>query len=159
LVCSWRRTTDPLFLQIKQARASALDPYAGKSVYQNSGERVVNGQRLMQSASDIFLGWLTSSNGVHYYVRQLRDVKISAIIEDFDAAKLRACGQLCGWALAKAHARSGDAAKISGYMGASEAMDDAIGKFAVKYADQNQRDYRAFVKAVRTDRIKAVVDI
>jgi hypothetical protein len=147
---------DPLFLQIKQARASVLEPYAGKSVYQNSVHRVVSGQRLMQSASDIFLGWLTSSNGVHYYVRQLRDVKISAIIEDFDAAKLRTYGRLCGWALAKAHARSGDAAKISGYMGASEAVDDAIGEFTVEYADQNRRDYRAFIKSIREGRIKAI---
>lgn len=147
---------DPLFLQIKQAKASVLEPYAGKSVYENSGQRVVNGQRLMQSASDIFLGWFASPNGAQYYVRQLRDAKISAIIEGFDADKLRTYGQLCGWALAKAHARSGDSAKISGYMGASAAMDDAICEFAVEYADQNLRDYRTFIKAVRQGRIKVV---
>jgi hypothetical protein len=112
----------------------------------------------MQSASDIFLGWFTSPNGAQYYVRQLRDAKISPIIEDFDANKLRAYGQLCGWALAKAHARSGDSARISGYMGASATMDDAICEFAVEYADQNQRDYRAFVKAVRTGHIKATIE-
>ena len=147
---------DPLFLQIKQAKASVLEPYAGESVYENSGQRVVNGQRLMQSASDIFLGWFESPNGAQYYVRQLRDAKISAIIEDFDGDKLRTYGRLCGWALAKAHARSGDSAKISGYMGASAAMDDAICEFAVEYADQNLRDYRAFVKAVRQGRIEVV---
>jgi uncharacterized protein (DUF2252 family) len=149
---------DPLFLQIKQAKESVLEPYAGASVYANHGQRVVNGQHLMQSASDIFLGWFTSPNGAQYYVRQLRDAKISAIIEDFDANKLRIYGHLCGWALAKAHARSGDCARISGYMGASAAMDDAISEFAVEYADQNQRDYRMFVKAVREGRIKATIE-
>jgi uncharacterized protein (DUF2252 family) len=149
---------DHLFLQIKQAKASVLEPYAGESVYPNHGQRVVNGQRLMQSASDIFLGWFTSPNGAQYYVRQLRDAKISAIIEDFDANKLRTYGQLCGWALAKAHARSGDPAKISGYIGASSTIDDAICEFAVEYADQNQRDYRTFVKAVRAGRLKAIIE-
>jgi uncharacterized protein (DUF2252 family) len=149
---------DPLFLQIKQAKESVLEPYAGPSVYANHGQRVVNGQHLMQSASDIFLGWFTAPNGAQYYVRQLRDAKISAIIEDFDANKLRTYGHLCGWALAKAHARSGDSARISGYMGASAIIDDAICEFSVGYADQNQRDYRAFVKAIRTGRIKATVE-
>jgi uncharacterized protein (DUF2252 family) len=149
---------DPLFLQIKQAKASVLEPYAGNSAYENHGQRVVSGQHLMQSASDIFLGWFTSPNGAQFYVRQLRDAKISAIIEDFDAEKLTTYGELCGWALAKAHARSGDPSKISGYMGASSAMDDAICEFAVEYADQNQRDYRVFVKAVRTGRIKATIE-
>jgi uncharacterized protein (DUF2252 family) len=149
---------DPLFLQIKQAKASVLEPYAGESLYANHGQRVVNGQHLMQSASDIFLGWFTSPNGAQYYVRQLRDAKISAIIEDFDANKLRTYGQLCGWALAKAHARSGDPAKISGYIGANSAIDDAICEFAVEYTDQNQRDYRAFVKAVRAGHVKAMIE-
>jgi uncharacterized protein (DUF2252 family) len=149
---------DPLFLQIKQAKGSVLEPYAGESLYVNHGQRVVQGQRLMQSASDIFLGWLTSPNGNQYYVRQLRDAKISPIIEDFDGNKLRTYGQLCGWALAKAHARSGDPARISGYMGTSGAMDDAISEFAVEYADQNQCDYRTFVKAVRAGRIKAILE-
>ena len=150
---------DPLFLQVKEARASVLEPYAGKSVYPNQGQRVVNGQRLMQSASDIFLGWSTGENGRDVYVRQLRDVKISAIIEDWDVDMLREYGKLCGWALAKAHARSGDAAKIAGYMGASAVFDDAICEFAVEYADQNQRDYRGFIKAVREGRLKAIGDI
>ena len=150
---------DPLFLQVKEARPSVLEPYVGKSAYKNDGQRVVNGQRLMQSASDIFLGWTTGANGNDYYVRQLRDVKVSAIIEDWDAATLREYGKLCAWALAKAHARSGDAAMIAGYLGTSAAFDDAITEFAVEYADQNQRDYRAFIKAVREGRLNAITDL
>jgi hypothetical protein len=112
----------------------------------------------MQSASDIFLGWTRGANGRDVYVRQLRDMKMSAIIEDWDFDVLRAYTRLCAWGLARAHARSGDAAMISGYMGSSETFDDAIGEFAVEYADQNQRDYRAFVRAVREERVKAIVE-
>lgn len=150
---------DPLFLQVKEARASVLEPYAGKSLYPNHGQRVVCGQRLMQSASDIFLGWTTGENGRDHYVRQLRDVKLSAIVEDWDEALLREYGKLCAWALAKAHARSGDAARIAGYMGAGSTFDDAISEFAVEYADQNDRDYRAFIKAVREGRLPAIRDL
>jgi uncharacterized protein (DUF2252 family) len=149
---------DPLFLQVKEARASVLEPYAGKSVYKNHGQRVVCGQRLMQSATDIFLGWTKGLDGRDRYVRQLRDVKISAIIEDWDEDMLQEYGKLCGWALAKAHARSGDAAKIAGYMGSSAVFDDAISEFAVEYADQNERDYRAFIRAVREGRLKAIAE-
>jgi uncharacterized protein (DUF2252 family) len=149
---------DPLFLQIKEANASVLEPYAGKSIYPNHGQRVIVGQRLMQSASDIFLGWTRGKNGRDYYVRQLRDVKISAIVEGWDDRILRAYARICAWALARAHARSGDAAMISGYIGSSEIFDDAICEFAVEYADQNQRDYRAFVKAVREKRIEAIIE-
>jgi uncharacterized protein (DUF2252 family) len=149
---------DPLFLQVKEARPSVLEPYAGMSAYQHAGQRVVCGQRLMQSASDIFLGWATGENGRDFYVRQLRDVKVSAIIEDWDDGLLREYGKLCGWALAKAHARSGDAAKIAGYMGASSVFDDAICEFAVEYADQSQRDYRAFIKAVREGRLRTATE-
>jgi uncharacterized protein (DUF2252 family) len=117
---------DPLFLQIKEARASVLEPYAGKSVHQNHGQRVVAGQRLMQSASDIFLGWVRALAGRDVYFRQLRDMKMSAIIEDWDFDALRTYAKLCAWALARAHARSGDPAMISGYMGSSRAFDDAI---------------------------------
>jgi uncharacterized protein (DUF2252 family) len=150
---------DPLFLQVKEAKASVLEPYAGKSVYANHGQRVVCGQRLMQSASDIFLGWATSKDGRNMYIRQLRDVKLSAIIEDWDFAYLREYGKLCGWTLAKAHARSGDAAKIAGYMGSSSVFDDAVTEFAVEYADQNARDYRAFIKAIREGRLQATADV
>jgi hypothetical protein len=136
-----------------------LEPDAGKSVYPNHGQRVVNGQRLMQSASDIFLGWTRGKNGRDVYVRQLRDVKLSAIVEDWDVDLLQAYGKMCGWALAKAHARSGDAARIAGYMGSSATFDDAITEFAVEYADQNARDYRAFIKAVREGRLQAMTDV
>jgi uncharacterized protein (DUF2252 family) len=149
---------DPLFLQIKEANASVLEPYAGKSLHQNHGQRVIAGQRLMQTASDIFLGWTRGKNGRDFYVRQLRDMKISAIVEGWDVDMLRAYGRVCGWALARAHARSGDAAKISGYMGSSATFDDAICEFAVDYADQNQRDYRVFVRAVRQARLKAIIE-
>ena len=150
---------DPIFLQVKEATPSVLEPYVGKSLHPNHGQRVVAGQRLMQSASDLFLGWSVGENRRHYYVRQLRDMKISAIVEDFDAGDLRNYGRMCGWALARAHARSGDAAMIAGYMGASEVFDDAIADFAVEYADQTRRDHRAFVKAVRQGRIRAQSDI
>jgi uncharacterized protein (DUF2252 family) len=148
---------DPLFLQVKEARASVLEPYAGKSEYANHGQRVVCGQRLMQSASDIFLGWTTGVQGRNQYVRQLRDVKLSAVIEDWDADLLREYGKLCSWVLAKAHARSGDPARIAGYMGASAVFDDAITEFAVEYADQTERDHRAFVRAIREGRLPAAI--
>ena len=149
---------DPLFLQIKEARASVLEPYAGKSRYPNHGQRVVEGQRLMQSASDVFLGWTHGKNGRDVYVRQLRDMKISAVIEDWDAGLLRQYGRMCAHALARAHARTGDAAMISGYMGSGRTFDDAIGEFAVEYADQNRSDYRAFTRAIRQRKITVNVE-
>jgi uncharacterized protein (DUF2252 family) len=147
---------DPIFLQVKEARASVLEPYAGKSAHENHGERVVAGQRLMQSASDIFLGWTRGLNGRDYYLRQLRDAKISAVIEDWDVTMLREYGKLCAWALARAHARSGDAAGIAGYLGSNATFDDAACEFAIEYADQNQKDHRMFVKAVREGRVTVV---
>jgi uncharacterized protein (DUF2252 family) len=149
---------DPLFLQIKEANASVLEPHAGKSLYANHGQRIVVGQRLMQSASDSFLGWAQGTRGTHVYVRQLRDMKLSATIEAFDAEALQGYAEVCAWALAKAHARSGDAAMISGYLGSSAAFDAAICDFAVDYADQAERDHKAFVKAVRDGRVEAIVD-
>jgi hypothetical protein len=149
---------DPLFLQIKQANASVLEPYAGKSLHSNHGQRVVVGQRLMQAASDSFLGWTESQRGRHLYVRQLRDVKITAEIDSFDDQTLRRYAEACGWALARAHARSGDAAMISGYMGTGGIFDEAICDFAGDYADQAERDHKAFVKAIRDGRVKAVVE-
>ena len=146
---------DPLFLQIKQANASILEPYAGQSRHSNHGQRVVVGQRLMQSASDIFLGWTQGRGGRHFYVRQLRDMKLSALIESFDDVVLREYAAVCGWALARAHARSGDAAMIAGYMGSGGIFDEAICDFAVDYADQAEQDYQAFVKAVRDGRVTA----
>jgi uncharacterized protein (DUF2252 family) len=149
---------DPLFLQIKEAKASVLEPYAGKSLHGNHGQRVVAGQRLMQSASDMFLGWSQGKTGRHFYVRQLRDMKLSAIVEGFDDEMLRRYAEACGWALARAHARSGDAAMISGYMGSGDIFDDAMCDFAVDYADQAERDHKSFVKAVREGRVKARVE-
>jgi uncharacterized protein (DUF2252 family) len=149
---------DPLFLQIKEAKVSVLEPYAGKSLHRNHGERVVVGQRLMQSASDMFLGWMQGRGGRHFYVRQLRDVKLSASIDDMDEDALRRYARICGWALARAHARTGDAAMISGYMGSSRAFDEAICDFAVDYAGQAELDYKAFVKAFREGRVIASVE-
>jgi uncharacterized protein (DUF2252 family) len=149
---------DPLFLQIKEARASVLEPYAGKSLHANHGQRVVVGQRLMQSASDVFLGWTRGKNGRDVYVRQLRDMKMSAIIEDWDTDMLRHYGRMCAHALARAHARTGDAAMMAGYMGSGQSFDDAIGEFAVEYAAQNRTDYRAFIKAIREGRIPAALE-
>jgi len=149
---------DPLFLQVKEARASVLEPYAGKSLHANQGQRVVAGQRLMQTASDVFLGWTRGKGGRDVYIRQLRDVKMSAVIEDWDVALLRQYGRMCAHALARAHARSGDAAMISGYMGSGRVFDDAIGEFAVEYADQARSDHRAFVRAIRDRRIEAFIE-
>jgi uncharacterized protein (DUF2252 family) len=154
------RDDDPLFLQVKQANASVLEPYAGKSLHENHGERVVAGQRLLQAASDIFLGWSTGERGLrHFYVRQLRDMKLSPVIEDWDAPDLEDYGKLCAWALARGHARSGDPAMISGYIGSSEAFDEAICEFAVDYADQVQEDYKRFARAVREGRVKATAEL
>lgn len=146
---------DPLFLQFKQARPSVLEPYAGKSLHANHGERIVWGQRLMQFASDMLLGWFQGENGRDFYVRQLRDTKVSPTMEGWDYGALKAYGKLCAWALARAHARSGDSAAIAGYMGSSDAFDNAIGEFSVDYADQNQRDYDALIKAIREGKIEA----
>ena len=143
---------EPLFLQVKEVHESVLEPYAGKSVYPNYGQRVVAGQRLMQAASDMFLGW-TEQLGRHFYVRQLRDIKIEPLVEIFDSRALVDYGEWCGWALARAHAKSGDAAMISGYLGNSSRFDDAVSNFAVAYADQNERDYQALLEAIRAGKI------
>ena len=147
---------DPMFLQVKQASASVLEPYAGKSVYSNHGQRVVMGQRLMQSASDMMLGWTEGKlRGRHFYVRQLRDMKMSAVMELMEPETLQAYSKLCGWTLARAHARSGDAAMISGYLGKSDVFDQALAKFAVAYADQTESDHRLLRNAVRAGRLEA----
>lgn len=149
---------DPLFLQVKEARASVLEPHAGKSRHPNHGQRVVTGQRLMQSASDVFLGWTLGNNGCHYYLRQLRDMKMSAVMEDWDTGLLRQYGRMCAHAPARAHARSGDAAMISGYMGSGRSFDDAIVEFAVEYSGQNRSDHRLLLRAVREGRIPVEVE-
>jgi uncharacterized protein (DUF2252 family) len=146
---------DPLFLQVKEVHESVLEPYAGKSVYPNCGQRVVAGQRLMQAASDMFLGW-TEQWGRHFYVRQLRDIKIEPLVEIFDSRALADYGEWCGWALARAHAKSGDAAMISGYLGNSTRFDEAVSNFAMAYADQNERDYQALLEAIRAGKIEVL---
>lgn len=148
-------SNDPLFLQLKQAGPSVLEPYAGKSVYPNNGQRVVMGQRLMQAASDIFLGWTTAPAG-DFYVRQLRDAKVSPLVETFNAPMFETFARLCGRNLARAHAKSGDDARIvAGYLGKSGQFDEAIGAFAVAYADQAERDHAALVAAVKRGTITA----
>jgi uncharacterized protein (DUF2252 family) len=146
-------SNEPLFLQWKEARSSVLEPYAGKSIYSHHGQRVVMGQRLMQPASDIFLGWMTR-NGHHAYVRQLRDAKIKPLVETFDAEMLSVFGKACGWALARAHAKAGDSLMVSGYLGTKEQFDEAMGDFALAYADQTERDHAALKAAVRAGKIE-----
>ena len=155
-----RDDSDPLFLQVKEAEASVLSRFVGASKYANQGQRVVAGQRLMQAASDIFLGWQRIKAGFDgrtrdFYVRQLRDWKYSLDIETMIPEGLRMYGALCGWTLARAHARSGDRIAIAAYLGNSDVFDRAITKFATVYAEQNERDYQALVDAVASGRITA----
>ncbi|MBP7864561.1 MAG: DUF2252 domain-containing protein [Acidobacteria bacterium] len=149
---------DPLFLQVKEARASVLEAFAGPSVFPNHGQRVVNGQRLMQPASDIFLGWMEGPTGLHFYVRQLRDCKISFAVETFGKAEMYQYAMWCGWALALCHARGSDPAVITGYLGRGDAFDEAVADFSLAYADQNEKDYTALAKAVRSGRIEALIE-
>jgi hypothetical protein len=150
---------DPLILQLKEARASVLEAYAGKSVYPNHGQRVVNGIRLMQPASDIFLGWTEGKiQGRHFYVRQLRDVKIKFLVETFSTAEMTLFAEWCGYSLALSHARSGEPAVISGYLGKSDAFDKALAAFSVAYADQNEKDYAALKRAIRDGKVEAVIE-
>lgn len=151
---------DPLFLQLKEAEASVLEELLGPSEFANHGQRVVVGQRLIQATSDIFLGWLRVEAGTHgpasdYYARQLKDWKASAEIELLNAKAMATYGTLCGWTLARAHARSGDRVAIAAYLGAGDSFDRAIVEFSKAYAEQNERDYRALVGAVKSGRIAA----
>jgi uncharacterized protein (DUF2252 family) len=139
---------DPLLIQIKEAVPSVLEAYLPKSVYRNHGERVVRGQRLMQAASDAFLGWAASGRN-DFYVRQFKDMKSSANLVDIDGAQLAVYGRYCAYALAAAHARSGDAAGIAGYLGRSDAMDRALLSFGESYADQNENDFKRFSAQVK----------
>jgi uncharacterized protein (DUF2252 family) len=149
---------DPLFLQVKEARASVLEPYAGASVFPNHGQRVVNGYRLMQPASDMFLGWSQGARGRHFFIRQLRDMKISLLVETFGVTEMTIYAGWCGRALALSHARSGSASLLSGYMGKSDVLDKAIARFSMAYADQNERDHEALDRAVRSGKVKAVFE-
>ena len=151
---------DPLFLQAKEAEASVLADYCGHSKYQNQGERVVAGQHLMQADSDIFLGWARVAGPVggtvDYYVRQLRDWKLSIPIEQMRTEGFMAYARMCGWTLARAHARSGDRIAMAAYLGGSDTFDQAIAEFAEVYADQNERDYATFADAAEHNRVKVV---
>jgi uncharacterized protein (DUF2252 family) len=149
---------DPLILQFKEAQASVLEPYAGKSKYANHAQRVVCGQRLLQSASDLFLGWTSDDNGRHYYFRQLRDMKCVVQMEGMSASDLIDYAELCGWALARAHAKAGDPAVITGYLGKNDIFDQAVAAFATAYADQTELDHQALCEAVRTGRLQALVE-
>ncbi len=148
------RNDDPLFLQIKEARKSVLEPYAGRSRYHNHGQRVVEGQRLMQSASDIFLGWSRIPDiGSDYYIRQLRDCKTAASVDEMDFAHFVDYVCHCGEALARAHAKAGNAAALSGYMGRRDSIDAAIVRFSQAYADQTECDYETLKRAAKAGRI------
>jgi uncharacterized protein (DUF2252 family) len=143
---------DPLFLQVKEARRSVLESPRGKSRYTHQGLRVVEGQRRMQGASDIFLGWARTKEH-DYYLRQFRDMKVSAEIETFRPATLVSYATMCGWALARAHAKAGDAAMIAGYLGSTDQFDNALAEYAEAYADQAERDFETFQKAIRSGRL------
>jgi uncharacterized protein (DUF2252 family) len=148
---------DPLFLQVKEARASVLEPYAGASVFPNQGQRIVNGYRLMQPSSDIFLGWGYGPKR-HYFVRQLRDIKISLLVETFGATEMDMYATWCGKALALSHARSGNSIALSGYMGKSDVLDKAMASFSMAYADQNEKDHAVLKRAIRNGKIEAVFE-
>jgi len=151
---------DPLFLQAKEAEPSVLEAFTKPSEFDNAGRRVVVGQRLMQTVGDVFLGWVRVQAGMDgrsrdFYVRQLQDWKGSAAVETMVPPGMRAYGELCGWTLARAHARTGDRIAIAAYLGSGDAFDNAVSEFAAAYADQNERDYAALVEAIRNGRITA----
>jgi uncharacterized protein (DUF2252 family) len=146
---------DPLFLQVKEAQASVLEAHLGKARQRHHGQRVVVGQKLMQAASDVFLGWMTGPAGPHFYWRQLWDAKLSADLEVMREAGLLAYARICGWALARAHARSGNAAAIAAYMGTSGRFERSMLEFAEAYADQTERDHAALVAAIESGRLAA----
>ncbi len=148
---------DPLFLQVKEARASVLEPHVGKSIFPNHGQRVVNGYRLMQPASDMFLGWCRGPER-DFFVRQLRDIKISIRVETFGRGEMDLYATWCGRALALSHARSGQSMRLSGYMGKSDTFEEAIAKFSMAYADQNAKDHAALERAVRSGKVEALIE-
>ena len=154
---------DPLFMQAKEAEASVLEPYAGTSEFGNHGERVVEGQHLVQAAGDILLGWLPSfgldDEDRDFYVRQLWDGKRSIKIETLAPKGLEVYGSVCGWTLARAHARSGDRIAVAAYLGKGESFDEAIADFSKRYADQNELDFAALADAAKSGRIEAWTDL
>jgi hypothetical protein len=160
LLLSGRDEHDPLFLQIKEAEASVLEPLLGMSNVANHGQRVVEGQRLMQASSDIFLGWIHAETDLDeprdFYVRQLRDWKASFDVETILPRGLALYARACGWTLARAHARSGDRIAIASYLGGGDPFDRAVAEFAAAYADLNERDHRTLLQAVAEGRIAAL---
>lgn len=149
----------PLVLQVKEARSSVWEPFVGPHAARHHGQRIVAGQRIMQAASDLFLGWSSDTAGREYYVRQLRDMKLSIEVVNLSRLDLEDDAYLCGWALARAHAKVGDTSRILGYIGSGEELDGAFGDFAVSYADQVQRDFEMLVKAVRMGRLPAEANV
>jgi uncharacterized protein (DUF2252 family) len=150
---------EPLFLQVKEARESVLEPFTHKSIYKHHGQRIVEGQRLVQAASDVFLGWSTGPTGKQFFVRQLKDKKISPEVETFDRVLLGGYAKLCGKMLARAHAKIGVSTLLTGYMGNSEKLDEALAQFAVAYADQTENDYEEFMEAIKSGVIKVAEDL
>jgi uncharacterized protein (DUF2252 family) len=160
LLLQGRDDQDPLFLQVKEASASVLEGHLPKSRFERPGERVVQGQRLMQAASDIFLGWTSGREATrHFYWRQLRDMKATADVELMSPWAMGYYAYLCGWTLARAHARSGDPVAICEYLGETDAFDRAIADFAKRYADQNERDYETFTRAIGKGRLAATTGV
>jgi uncharacterized protein (DUF2252 family) len=151
-----RDAHDPLFLQVKEANASVLEGHLRPSRYRQHGQRVVQGQRMMQAASDIYLGWTKGPDGRHYYWRQLRDMKGAADVATMTPPGLALYARACGWTLARAHARSGDPVAIAAYLGPGDGFGRSVADFAQRYADQNERDYQEFAGAVRSGRLPAV---
>jgi len=152
-----RDEQDPLFLQVKEATRSVLEAHLPKSRFHNPGERVVQGQRAMQAASDIFLGWTKGMQADRYYYwRQLRDMKGSALVETMPAFALTFYATVCGWTLARAHARSGDSVAMAEYLGGDDSFEKAITDFSERYADQNEKDYEQFVGAIKSGRLDAI---
>jgi uncharacterized protein (DUF2252 family) len=145
----------PLLLQFKEALPSVLESYVGKTVYRNHGQRVVTGQRMLQSASDVFLGWTSDDSGRHYYFRQLHDMKMKFDLSKMTEADWFEYVEMCGWSLARAQARAGDSVRIAGYLGASDKFDVALVKFATRYADQAEHDHETLLKAIRSGRVKS----
>ena len=150
---------DPLFLQVKEAQKSVLEPHLGKSKHRNAGKRVVEGQRLMQASSDILLGWIRTDSGLDgrardFYVRQLWDWKVSVDVETTSQRGSLLYGEICGWTLARAHARSGDRIAIASYLGKGDVFDRAVADFAAAYADVNERDYGRLESAANDGRIE-----
>ncbi|MGC1425931.1 MAG: DUF2252 domain-containing protein [Nitrosotalea sp.] len=148
---------DPLFLQAKEARRSVLEPPTGKSLFEHQGQRVVHGQHVLQASSDIFLGWYRNVNGRDFYIRQLRDMKVSAEVETFNPRTLTSYASVCGWALARAHAKAGEVEMIAGYLGTKENFDDAMVQYSIAYADQVERDFKLFKAAINSGRLKTKV--